>query len=60
MKGRTFLLILLGVTAVDVLVPYLLIGQIASFAASFLFWCIVPLATILYAAFATNNWRKSK
>lgn len=56
MRGRTFLAILLLVTALDVLVPYLLIGSIGSFAASFLFWCIIPAAVIAFAYVVTRNW----
>lgn len=59
MRGRTFLLILLFVTAVDVLVPYLLIDSIPSFAATYLFWCVVPLATIVFGAVVTGRWGNS-
>lgn len=57
MKGRTFLILALVVAAVDVLIPYLVLAQTGSFAASFLFWCVLTLAMIVYVGFATRSWR---
>lgn len=57
MKGRTFLILALAVAAVDILVPYLVLARTGSFAASFLFWCVITLAMIVYAGFATRPWR---
>ena len=57
MKGRTFLILALAVAAVDILVPYLVLARTGSFAASFLFWCAITLAMIVYAGFATRPWR---
>lgn len=58
MRGRTFLILALAVTAVDVLVPYLVLARTGSFAASFLFWCVITLAMIVYVAVATRPWRE--
>jgi hypothetical protein len=30
----------------------------ASFAASFLFWCVITLAVIVWAAFHTRRWKE--
>ncbi len=57
MKGRAFLILALAVAAVDILVPYLVLARTGSFAASFLFWCVITLAMIVYAGFATRRWR---
>ncbi|MFW5743638.1 MAG: hypothetical protein ACOC6J_02670 [Spirochaetota bacterium] len=57
MKGRAFLILALVVAAVDILVPYLVLARTGSFAASFLFWCVITLAMIVYAGFATRPWR---
>lgn len=56
MKGRAFLILALAVAAVDILVPYLVLARTGSFAASFLFWCVITLAMIVYAGFATRRW----
>lgn len=56
MTGRAFLLLALVLVAVDLLVPYLALAGIASFAASFLFWCALTLVVILAAAWYTRSW----
>ncbi|MBS0012334.1 MAG: hypothetical protein KFF46_00040 [Desulfobacterales bacterium] len=56
MKGSHFTILIVVITAADVLVPYLWIGDIASLGASFLFWCGLTLAVIVFAAAATRNW----
>lgn len=58
MTGRTFLLLAVVLVAVDLLVPYLALAGIASFAASFLFWCVLTLIVILAAAWYTRSWSK--
>lgn len=57
MRGRTFLILALAFAAVDVLIPYLVLAGTGSFAASFLFWCVITLAMIVYAAIVTRSWR---
>lgn len=57
MKGRLFLLLAVAIALVDVLVPYLVLASTGSFLASFLFWCVLTLAMIVYAGFATRSWR---
>jgi len=57
MKGRTFLILALTIAAVDILVPYLVLARTGSFAASFLFWCVITLAMIVYAGIVTRPWR---
>ena len=56
MTGRFFILLLAGITLVDVLVPYLLIGHIPSLGASYLFWSVLTLAVILFAVIYVRNW----
>ncbi|MBA2880575.1 hypothetical protein HNR65_000893 [Desulfosalsimonas propionicica] len=56
MKGTHFTILLVVITAVDVLVPYLWIGDMESLGASFLFWCALTLAVIVFAVAATRNW----
>lgn len=56
MRGRTFLILALVVVAVDVLVPYLILADVASFAASFLFWSALTLLVILAAAWHIRHW----
>jgi hypothetical protein len=58
MKGLTFLVLALVLVAVDVLVPYLALAEIPSFAASFLFWSALTLLVILGAAWYTRHWSK--
>ena len=59
MKGTHFTILLIVVTAIDVLVPYLWIGAIPSLGASFLFWCGLTFAVILFAVAATRNWGRT-
>lgn len=56
MKGMHFTVLLVSVTAIDVLVPYLWIGDTPSLGASFLFWCALTLAVILFAGLVTRHW----
>jgi hypothetical protein len=59
MKGRIFLIVAIVLGLVDVLVPYLLLAHVQSFAASFLFWCALTLLVIILAGIYTRRWRKS-
>ena len=57
MKGIPFLVLAIVMTAIDVLVPYLVLATTGSFWASFFFWCVVTLVMIVFAAFHTRSWR---
>ncbi|MFP4114808.1 MAG: hypothetical protein ACOC0E_01635 [Spirochaetota bacterium] len=57
MKGLPFLLVALVVAVLDIGVPYLLLASTGSFWASFLFWCAITLAMIVFAGFSTRTWR---
>ena len=57
MKGLPFLILALVVTAIDVLIPYLVLARTGSFFASFLFWCVITAAMIVFAAVYTRRWR---
>ncbi|NBB89879.1 MAG: hypothetical protein GVY23_01575 [Spirochaetes bacterium] len=56
MRGGTFLILALVVMAVDVLVPYLILADVASFAGSFFFWSVLTLLIILSAAWHIRHW----
>jgi hypothetical protein len=56
MRGLNFFIILVIITAVDLLVPYYLIGDIASLAASYLFWTALTFLVILFALIYTGYW----
>ncbi len=59
MRGLYFLLLFVVLVLVDGLVPYLLLRDIARFTGAFLFWCLLTLGMILFAAFYTRRWGKS-
>lgn len=56
MKGKTFLVLAVILVAVDVLVPYLVLADVPSFAASFLFWSALTLIVIGAAAWHIRHW----
>jgi hypothetical protein len=56
-RGVPFLLVAVIVGLIDVLVPYLVLAGTGSFRASFLFWCVITLAMIVFAAVYTRRWR---
>ncbi|MFP3999194.1 MAG: hypothetical protein ACLFUN_05060 [Desulfobacterales bacterium] len=58
MHGRHFLIILTLITAVDLIVPYFLIGDIPSLRASFLFWTVLTSLVITFAVIYTSQWGK--
>ena len=58
MRGLNFFIILVIITAVDLLVPYFLIGDIASLAASYLFWTALTFLVILFAVIYAGFWGK--
>ncbi len=56
MKGQTFLVLAVVLVAVDLLVPYLILADVPSFAASFLFWSALTLVVIIAAARHIRHW----
>lgn len=59
MRGLHLLVILVTVTAVDIVVPYFLIGGIASLWASFMFWTALTFLVIVFAIIYTRQWGKN-
>lgn len=57
MKGLRFLIVSIVLVVLDVVVPYMVFASTGSFAASFLFWCLLTLAVIVYAGVYTRRWR---
>ena len=57
MRGLTFLVLGLLAAAAYVVIPYLLLAGIASFAASYLFWSVLTIAGIIGAIVYTRRWR---
>lgn len=45
-----------GLALLDILVPYLLLRDVGSFAGSFLFWCLLTLTVIVLGAVAVRGW----
>lgn len=58
MRGLYFLIILILITAVDLIVPYFMIGDIATLWASFLFWTVLTFLVIIFAVIYTSQWGK--
>ncbi len=58
MRGLNFLILLTGITAVNLLVPYFAIGGIARLHASFLFWTVLTFLVIVFAIIYTSQWGK--
>jgi hypothetical protein len=56
MKGPAFFFLALFLAAVDILVPYFWLAERPSFAASYLYWCALTLAVIVWAAIHTRKW----
>ena len=60
MRGLHALLLLALLLIVMVLIPYLIIGGIPKFSASYLYWTVIPILVVLWAARYTRGWlRKS-
>ena len=57
MKGSVFLVLAVILAAVDIVIPYVLLAHYGSFAASFLFWCVLTFGVIVFAWVYTRNWR---
>lgn len=61
MRGWFLLIVLVVIAAVDVLVPYLFIGDTPSFAASYLFWCVITLVVVAIFGFVyTARWGRAR
>ncbi len=56
-EGRRFAILAVMLAIVMAVVPYLVLAEAASFAAGYLFWCVVTLAVIVWAAWHTRGWR---
>ena len=56
MRGIHAFLFISLLTIIVVLVPYLIIGGIQKFSASYLYWSIVPLLLVAWAAWYTRRW----
>ncbi|MCF8095432.1 MAG: hypothetical protein K9J79_08740 [Desulfobacteraceae bacterium] len=56
MRGFYFLAILITVTLIDLFVPYIAIGHIASLWASYLFWSLLTLVVIGFVIIYTSRW----
>lgn len=56
MRGSTFGAIAALIVAIDLLIPYLLIGARPLFGASYLFWCALAAAVIGFGVIATRRW----
>lgn len=55
-RGRFFFVFFL-LALIDFLVPYFLIGNVASFGASYLFWCLLALTVVLLGSiYIKNTW----
>ena len=60
MKGIHFLILAVVLVIVDVLVPFLVLKDIAGFGASYLFWTILTFLVILFGIVYTGKWRRGQ
>jgi hypothetical protein len=60
MKALYFFVVAVAVAVIDVVVPFVLIGNVASFSASFLFWCLLTLIVIVAAGIYIRDWGKEE
>lgn len=56
MRGTLILACAAVLTAVDVLVPYLVLKDIPSFMATYFFWCVLTFAVIAGAIVYMRRW----
>lgn len=56
MRGIHAFLFITLLTIIVVLVPYLIIGGIPKFSASYLYWTIIPILVVLWAVWYTRRW----
>lgn len=56
MRGIHAFLFITLLTIIVVLIPYLIIGGIPKFSASYLYWTIVPIVVVLWAIWYTKRW----
>lgn len=43
-------------TIIVVLIPYLIIGGIPKFSASYLYWTVIPVLVVIWATWYTKRW----
>jgi hypothetical protein len=60
MRGIHAFLFITLLTIIVVLVPYLIIGGIPKFSASYLYWTIIPILVVLWAVWYTRRWFSSE
>lgn len=58
MRGLYAFVLITLLTIVLILVPYLIIGQIPKFSASYLYWSVIPVLTLIWALWYTRGWLK--
>ena len=56
MRGIHAFLFITLLTIIVVLVPYLIIGGIPKFSASYLYWTIIPILVVFWAVWYTRRW----
>ncbi|MFP4331027.1 MAG: hypothetical protein ACOC45_09170 [Alkalispirochaetaceae bacterium] len=60
MRGSHAFVLIMLLTIAVVLVPYLIIGQIPKFSASYLYWTVIPVITLLIAVYLTRGWSEDE
>jgi len=61
MSRGTFFSVFFILALIDFLVPFYLIGDVASFAASYLFWCLLTLTVIISGSiYIKTTWGRSE
>lgn len=61
MSGLTFLTVFLLLAFIDFFVPFYLLGDVARFTGSYLFWCLLALTVIVAGSlYITNTWGKER
>ena len=58
MRGRWFVIIAVVLAAVDILIPFLVLRENASFLGSYLFWSLLTLSVIVFGIVYTLGWGK--
>jgi uncharacterized membrane protein YdjX (TVP38/TMEM64 family) len=60
MRGSVLFILLVVIAAAASIIPYLVLGDIASFAAGYLFWTLLTLVVIVVFGFwLTSRWGRS-
>jgi hypothetical protein len=60
MKGSTFVLIALGIALIDIIIPFVILKDIGTFSANYLFWSLLTLGVIIFGALYTRKWGKKQ